>query len=125
MTMMASDREIVISFTLHISFLDIIFIYVKVQLLASLVIWLCFTNWQIELIRITDSIVNIRPIIGNILISFNKEVMQNSTCVNSFQNVRQSFFLYRLFHNHWYTMQPGESAFPNTNCIFRSNAWLG
>ena len=60
--------------------LDIILIYVKVGLLVSLVVWLHCTKWQIELIHITHGIIDVRcliihPIVQNLLILFNEEVM--------------------------------------------------
>ena len=117
----------ILFFTLCISFFR--YNFVKVELLASLVIWLCFTKWLIELICITHGIADIRcliihPFIRNLLLSFNEEVMQNNTCIDNFQNVRQILFLSQLFHNHLYTMQPAKPAFPHTSHMLRFNPWL-
>ena len=110
-------------------FLHTVFISVNVELLASLVIWVCFAKWLIELVHITHGIANvtcliIHPFIRNLLLLFNEEVMQNNICINNFQNVRQILFLNHFSHNHSNTTQPEKPGFPYTNHMFRFDLWL-
>ena len=98
MMLMASDRSNFYQCYLMYLIFMYNFHFVNVELLASLVIWFCFTKWLIEVVCITRGIADIEcliihPFTGNLLFSFNDEVMQDNACINNFQNIRLILFL--------------------------------